>query len=188
MFTAAIRLRFVFALAIALQAPLAQAQSGRYAFQEYADSITAAQQRTGLGDDAFGERVSLFSGLTEFDISMRGNNALPVSLSRRLVIQDRRRGSTDLSAYFLGGFDDWDVEVPYLEGTFSVAGWVVQGQSGQATSNRCFNAARPHPESTTHYAVWDIWSGHNLRIPGRSDEKLSFSIAGAHGMQYPLGE
>lgn len=184
MFTAPTRLRFFFAIAIVLQAPLAQAQSGRYTFQEYADSITAAQKRTALGDDTFGERVSLFSGSTEFsitDVSIPGNNDLPVSLGRRLVIQDRRRGSVDLSNNFLGGFDDWDVEVPYLEGTFSAAGWVVQDQNAQATANRCSNAARPHPESTTHYAVWDIWSGYNLHIPGSSDEKLAFSVAGAHG-------
>ena len=113
----------------------AWAQDNEHIYQTYADSVSAAQRREPLGDQAFGEKIALFSGSTEFtitDIALPGNNALPVSLGRRFVIQDRNQYRDRVWLSNLGGFDDWDIEVPYLEGTFpSRFGWIVASPDDQ---------------------------------------------------------
>lgn len=174
-----------------LQASVAFAQSdGIYTYQEYEKSVTAARQVSPLGDAPFGERVSMFSGATEFsvtDISLPGNNALPVALGRRFVIADRNgywKDTTDNNDWFLGGFEDWDVEVPYLEGTFSNDGWIVDDPD---SGKRC-SALKAPIEFEDHFYIFDFYRGTTLHIPGRSDEKIVISdplIPAVSGGSYP---
>ena len=122
----------VFGAAMACaQATWAQGENQRI-YQTYADSVAAAQRREPLGDQAFGEKIALFSGSTEFtitDITLPGNDDLPVALGRRFVVQDRNEYRDRAWLSNLGGFGDWDVEVPYLEGTFPAQlGWIVAPQ------------------------------------------------------------
>ncbi len=157
----------------------------RYSFQEFSDSVMAAQQRTALDDSAFGEHVSLFSGSTEFvvnDLDIPGNSDLPVRLGRRFVIQDRSGVDTDFTPYFLGGFVDWDIEVPYLEGTFDrVEGWVVGDQSDPQRLKRCTNVRRPFFGAYDAVIWLDNWTGYKMYRPGQGEHKLLKAIAGAHG-------
>lgn len=59
-------------------------------YQEYRKLIESAQNLTALKDDLFGESVSLYNGKTEFavtDVSLPGNNALPVQIRRRFSVE-----------------------------------------------------------------------------------------------------
>ena len=90
-------------------------------YQEYANRIKSAQVVAQLGPDLFGESISLSTGATEFsatDVSLPGNTGLPVAVGRRLKVQ-----SVPEFAKRLGGFGMWDIDVPYISGTF-VENWM----------------------------------------------------------------
>src|SRR5690606_37150879 len=87
-------------------------------YVEYADKLRTSEQVIPLGSDYFGESVSMYNGQTEFanvDIDVPGNNALPVQLRRRFAVQPLVGGQV-FDPY--GGFGDWDIDVPYMSGTF----------------------------------------------------------------------
>src|ERR1700761_5447486 len=68
-----------------------------------------------LGPDLFGDKVSLYTGTTEFantDVSIRGNGDLQVAVGRRFVAEERIK--TQLNG---GAFGDWDLDIPHLHGT-----------------------------------------------------------------------
>ena len=101
---------------------LAKAQSIAIEY-EYPKKIEAANRFSPLNSTAFGNSTDDATGRTVFsnvDIDLPGNNALQVRLGRRIPIDYR---------YFdqeLGGIGNWDIDVPYIEGTFSkLYGWSV---------------------------------------------------------------
>jgi hypothetical protein len=72
------------------------------------------------GPDLMGDKVNLFSGTLEFehtDLSLPGNNALPVALVRKHTAGRPHEVQ--------GQFGDWDLETPRIGGTFSNPGWVT---------------------------------------------------------------
>jgi RHS repeat-associated protein len=90
---------------------------------------------TTLGPDLMGDRVNLFNGALEFehtDVSIPGNSALPVSLTRRHVA-----GRT---VFIRGVFGDWDLETPRVSGVFAGStGWV----NGANEVSRCSSYSAP---------------------------------------------
>lgn len=76
----------IFAL-LAAAANMASGQSTRTAEVERSDFIRAPEAVAKIGTDLFGDQVNLYTGRTEFsqiDVSLKGNNTLPVSVGRRL--------------------------------------------------------------------------------------------------------
>ena len=64
-------------------------------------------------DTLFGDEVSRFDGTAEFqatDISIPGNDSLPVELRRTLKIDDRSK----INGNHYGGFAEWDLDGHYL--------------------------------------------------------------------------
>ena len=62
-------------------------------YEEYGKNLRAAQEVSPLKSDLFGDKVSLYNGATEFDVTdidLPGNSQLPVRFGRRLTIDDRR--------------------------------------------------------------------------------------------------
>lgn len=111
-------------------------------YQEYHKRVESAQTLTALSDDLMGDSVSLYNGATEFsvvDIDLPGNNQLPVQLRRRFSIEIKPIGPGDaLARPILGGAANWDVDVPYISGTFDAAfGWAAYTTDGLSQ-----NAAR----------------------------------------------
>lgn len=151
----------------------AQSSSGVDPYEEYGKRLRAAQEVTPLKSDLFGDQVSLYNGATEFDVTdidLPGNSILPVQLRRRLVINDRR-----ISPGNIAGMDDWDVDVPYIVGTFSQQnGWVVTDGNGNVTNARCTNQSMPY--SFINLQVGNpydlIWDGNQLHVPGAGDEEI----------------
>jgi YD repeat-containing protein len=129
----------------------------------------STRQVTALGPSLFGDRVSLYTGALEFvqtDVSLPGNNRLPVSVGRRLVAGQESRS---------GLFGTWDLEIPHLHGVFSdKLGWVPA--TGLASA-RCSDFSKPPPvqESSGLNGNWsgtEYWHGSFLYIPGQGDQEL----------------
>lgn len=158
--------------AAVLMVPTAFAQSQQYGLHEKAiERINGASQVGPLASDAFGDQLSLFNGSVEFnvvDISIPGNSSLPVELRRRYAIEDRREISDPLGLGYLGGFGEWDIDLPYLKGTFAQStGWQV---SGSSPNSRC-SVTNP-PSYVGNFDFYDYWQGNFLHIPGQGDSTL----------------
>lgn len=137
-----------------------------------------------LGPDLFGDKVALYTGTTEFevtDVSVPGNNTLPVAVGRRFVVEDRTKS---VGAY-AGQFGDWDLDIPHLHGVFAAAaGWQVSTAGSPnarcsvpaqfATSNGVINATPPNVNGTNNFpfSSAEYWSGNHLYIPGQGDKTM----------------
>jgi len=145
----------------------AVAESPITPYTEYHKRIRTAESVSPLTSELFGESVSLSSGSTEFvvtDIDVPGNNALPVRLQRRLAIQSFKNRTP------WGGFGSWDVEVPYLHGTFEASSkWNVGGNGATQRCSQLFAPASP-----SRVNLYEIWNGNSAHIPGQGDQELLY--------------
>lgn len=145
----------------------AVAESPITPYTEYHKRIRTAESVSPLTSELFGESVSLSSGSTEFvvtDIDIPGNNALPVRLQRRLAIQSFKNRTP------WGGFGSWDVEVPYLHGTFEASSkWNVGGNGATQRCSQLFAPASP-----TRVNLYELWNGNSAHIPGQGDQELLY--------------
>lgn len=96
------------------------------AFQEqYTKIVNGGESIPAYDGGLFGENVALATGATEFsntDVSLPGNDALPVAFGHRRSIEIAGQHPR----YLLG---DWDIDVPFLEGIYGAGqGWVVGTQ------------------------------------------------------------
>lgn len=165
----------VLALLVPLSASASTNYSGVDSYEEYGQRIHKSQSVSPLTDTLFGDSVSLYSGQTTFDatdVSIPGNNALPVALSRRLEIVDHREMPTGGDG--LLGFGDWSLDVPYIDGTFTQDnGWTLYPSGA---TNRCSdNTDWPdtwQPTENGYAPYGDIWGGNHLHIPGAGDQEL----------------
>ncbi|WP_024891712.1 hypothetical protein [Luteimonas huabeiensis] len=160
--------------------------SGRYPFEEYDQRVNAARNITALDSGAFGERVSGFDGATSFemdDIVLEGNNRLPVALGRKIAIQSRAQLRFSFEDHFLGGFGDWDINIPHVETLVAAQqGWAVGPPSDAARFNRCSRVSPPFVHENSLYFHWhDFWDGYTLSLPGVGGGQLMERVAGAHG-------
>ncbi|HEX7801785.1 MAG TPA: RHS repeat-associated core domain-containing protein [Pseudoxanthomonas sp.] len=148
-------------------------------WREYGKTISAAREVSAIDDGAFGASTSLYSGATEFtnvDVSIPGNNPLPVQFARRYSVSDRQ------GAGLVGGLGDWDIDVPYIGGSFSAAfGWVTNTSTSPSRFLRCSTAVAP-PSGSAQFSSEEVWSGYELHIPGSSNQELTKTISGAYPM------
>lgn len=162
-----------FAVAIGLLSFLfasmeAAAQQSYGVHEKAIERLNSAREISPLSvDRAFGEEIGQFVGNVEFslaDVSVPGNNALPVEVRRKLSIDDRSR----VNGQHLGGFAEWDLEVPYLSSVVVTSkGW---RPSGGTVGQRCSN---PGPlESTASVSAEDYWDGYKLTVPGVGGQTL----------------
>lgn len=170
-------------LAAAWLPHLAGAQQTHYdgvdPYEEYGKRIKSAQGISPLGDSVFGDNVSLYNGATTFqatDVSIPGNSALPVALAREMVVRDLRLQPPGGDG--LGGFGDWDLDVPYIDGTFTKEnGWTLYSITPGST-NRCSdNVHWPYtrvsiPGGSGFAPYGQIWDGNHLHIPGQGNQQL----------------
>ena len=149
-----------------LAATTALAQDAILPYREYAKRTDAAQKVGPLTDSAFGANVSLYNGSTSFravDISLAGNSGVPVQLARTVQIDDR----TSVYRPTTGGFADWQLDVPYIDGTFALdIGWKVGASPGSTA--RCSNTQVPHLGG--QWEAEDVWHGYNLHIQDVTSE------------------
>ncbi|MBX3714058.1 MAG: RHS repeat protein, partial [Lysobacter sp.] len=156
------------ALLIAAISPSALSQSVLIE-HEYAKKVEAARSVAHLSSSSFGNQTSESTGQTvfsTFDVDLPGNNKLPVRFGRRLPIGIR---------YFdqeLSGLGSWDVEVPYIEGTFSkLYGWSVAHANSPNRYKRCSQPSAPMVEGGA-FTADDFFHGYNIHVPGVLDGSL----------------
>ena len=132
---------------------------------------------TPYGDDMFGDKVSLFDGSLSFeqtDLALKGNNALPVALTR-----GANPGKHEGPASFGNAVGDWAWKVPRIGGTFATtSGWRGSDGSTARCSKYWFPAVETvsFPQSGT-LAVVDLdptkfWHGTSLDVPGQGGGEL----------------
>ena len=120
----------------------APAAFGAIEFQEeYAKQIKAAETVTPLTDELFGDSVSLYTGALEFsatDVSLPGNNTLPVTFGRRFAIESRGEGAL---RFLLA---DWDIDIPHISAVFAQGqGWTVDLGANGVSQLRCAGPQNP---------------------------------------------
>jgi YD repeat-containing protein len=155
----------------------------------------APDEVTTLGPDLFGDRVNLFNGSLEFeqtDLSVPGNNALPVALGRR--------HTPARDPQIRGPLGDWDLDLPSIGGVFLSEGWLTSQESHQRCGNfsppphrykelrwvgpQQASAAnqqqglRPPTTAPTVTTVGidilptDYWQGTHLSVPGQGQQEV----------------
>lgn len=133
-------------------------------YQEYRKLIESAQNLTALKDDLFGESVSLYNGKTEFsvtDVSLPGNNALPVQMRRRFSVEMDLVGSGSFNAS-LDGVGGWEVDTPYITGMFpGASAWL---------NNRC--SGDMVPQWPISFRLNEVWQGNMIHVPGGGDRTM----------------
>ena len=152
----------------------ADATSGLDPYEEFGKHLRAAQTIAPLADNAFGDRISLYNGATEFnvtDFAIPGNDTLPVALGRRFTVDDRR-----MDPGYLGGFGDWDVEIPYIEAVVTTDnGWTLSdGSSARCSDTPTYtlNTSVPGMSGPVVAPLNIIWDGDQLHIPGMGNQEL----------------
>jgi RHS repeat-associated protein len=134
----------------------------------HAEPLRGATDVRVIDEAAFGENIGLQRGAVEFlqtDIDLPGNDALPVRVQRRLVVENKL-GSPDLKVADFGMAGEW--AVPYMHGVHMETGWQVAGSS---PNSRCTVAAPP-PHSPGEIAPRHWWSGNFIYIPEVGDQEV----------------
>ncbi len=159
--------------------------------------VRAGETIQPLGPNLMGDLISDYTGALSFshtDVSLPGNSALSVAVSRRLVT------GTKQTALKLGLFGDWDLELPHLRSIALQANpdWYGRSDYNQPyDQRRCSHLALP-PNSQylqgSHYMSlrpdsW--WDGHQLVLPGAGSQTLlrrlpTNPIQPTDGASYPV--
>ena len=161
-------------LSIGLLPTPSMAQVKTYA-EEYDKRIKGAETIKAETSELFGDKTNLATGETEFlvtDVSIPGNNALPVAIERHFSVEAR---GGRWNEYLFG---DWDIGIPYIGGVFAQMGW--QGLSTTPpyvyNNNRCSQGAAPptfRPQGASiDVEAWEYWHGYHLVTPDGSQEML----------------
>jgi hypothetical protein len=148
--------------------PVALAQKAIW--EEYDKLIQSKGAVGAMGANLFGDQVSYYTGALSFsatDVTVPGNNSLPVAIGRSLTVGNRKGYPTnDLP------FADWDMDLPNISGVFASGGW--QSGTYDQPNNRC--SAGPSPPAVKSGTNWfypkEYWQGHQLSLPGRGKEEL----------------
>lgn len=144
------------------------AQSALAPYVEHEKRLRAAQEVAPLKSDLFGDSISLYNGAVEFavtDIDLPGNNGLPVQLRRRFKVETTKEVEP------LGGFGVWELDVPYLYGTFASAyKWTT---SANGVVGRC--SENWLPKVNPPFTLKEIWHGNMMHMPGAGDTEVLVS-------------
>lgn len=154
-----------------LALPASQAQTVGSNYFEQGKLIRAGEAVGTLGADLFGDKINLYTGTVEFiqtDVSLPGNNALPVSVGRRLAT-----GGEGIQGGIGAAFGDWELEIPHMHGVFAQStGWqTLNGGNARCTG---FSAARTVSGAGggSTWAGDEYWHGHFMYVPGAGSQEV----------------
>ena len=144
--------------------------------EEYGKTVQATQVVGSLGADLFGDTTSFYTGATSFsvvDVSLPGNNALPVEIRRSFSAESRDAMLRNQLLSRQGTFAEWELDIPYLHGIFKfLGGWQVGGAT--PSNMRCSLAGGVDAEPP-EYPAWipaDYWHGNSLHLPGGGEQEI----------------
>lgn len=147
---------------------------------EYDKRIKHRGAVSALGESAFGDTVSLATGnlqIVQTDVVLAGNGALDVRMGRKFPATNSGNGG--------GHFEQWDLDIPSIHGTFFAAGagsWTTSG-SGANTFKRCsqFSAPKDIAYQGGSWAADEYWHGSFLYLPDAGEQELLLRSSAAAG-------
>jgi hypothetical protein len=163
------RARMASALLVGLLATGLPAQAAKYPWDSYEDRMKATTSPAALDMELFGDSVSLQNGALSFavtDVSLPGNSKIPVQLTRRYQVINRKERISD------GMLADWEFDIPRIEATFGdrqnngTSDWLNQN----GTAQRCSNFQ--YAPTISGFQRWDYWTGIQIHVPGGGGELL----------------
>ncbi|MEI2430694.1 wall associated protein [Lysobacter yananisis] len=140
-------------------------ETGQFVWDELGKRLQASQKVEPLGPNLAGDEVRLSNGALSFsvtDVSLPGNDKLPVALTRSFVVRDRKDVRND------GMLADWQIEAPNINGVFA-PDWV--GSSAANALKRC--SVGGLPPAPSKYRTRDFWQGIQLDVPGGGELLLA---------------
>lgn len=151
---------------VMLAAPALQAaaQGANRAWQSYEDRLGTVQEFASLGPNFAGDEVGLQTGSLSFaatDISLPGNDALAVAVTRDYRVFNRRYYGN------VGMLADWDLRLPSISGVFA-PNWA--GRSSASSGLRCSEVGAYPLE---HFNRNDWWTGLTLTLPSGQEPLLN---------------
>ena len=156
----------------------------------YGEEVLGPQKHatglTSLGPDLFGEQINTNTGGISFsqtDLSVPGNNALPVNVTRRLIVDGNKSPSFDGDVNLWRGypFGEWELDLPYLGGMYTEDnGWEVftSNRTARCSSPTKFSEYRPYdaaPNLGTNISSYSFWHGLQLNIPGQGEQEVLYN-------------
>jgi RHS repeat-associated protein len=154
---------------------------GTYDYYEQDRLIRSSEVVQPLGPNLMGDEVNEFNGtlaFTQEDVSLPGNNALPVAVGRHLGV------GVIGPALAEGLFGDWDLEIPHLQTLaasppLGTPDWYGLAADGKTLNDyRCSQFAQA-PEmggrsggSTVLLSPEWWWDGYHLDVPGAGTQTL----------------
>src|SRR5690606_38586567 len=142
------------------------AAQGNLPWEEYDRLVDRGREIAPLDvGSMFGDQVDMYTGALSFsatDVSIPGNNALRVAITRKLSIYDRRHYGGGVR----GPFADWAIDIPNVSGVFA-PNW---------HDNRCEVSVPPGVGSVGSIPADEYWSGNIAELPG-GGEMLRVNVA-----------
>ena len=164
---------------VSLVPSLAKAQSdANFSWDELDRRLPSSSKIEALGPSLMGDEISLSNGALSFsvvDVSIPGNNALPVELRRQYSVKDRKDTVND------GMLADWQIDAPNISGVFA-PDWV---NTGSQPGLRC--SATTLPPVPIRHQRSDFWQGLTLNVPGGGEvlRRAASAPAPSNGVSYP---
>lgn len=168
--------RSLLCLLVLLAGPAMAAQP----WQEYSKLIKSREQITSEGPQLFGDSVNLYTGELSFavsEVSIPGNNALPVALGRKYVVPGEGIPNQPMG--------DWDIDIPFVGGTFEHdSGWNVTTAQPLARCSSPVEAWEGAPlvagvQGMSTVDSWEMWHGNQLFTSTTGPQELLFRVAGS---------
>ncbi|MGO4552033.1 hypothetical protein AB4059_13170 [Lysobacter sp. 2RAF19] len=160
--------RWIVALLCVALSSTAMAQEDRTVTDDYDTQTIGAGKVSPLDSDLFGDNIDYGSGgltIKVTDVSLPGNNGLPVSLQRTFHASDD--GVRMLQ---------WtDYDIPYLSGLYrKISGW--QGDNTQDPNARCTYGQAPEVGQSAgkpdRFFPEEYWHGVYLNLPSSGPQLL----------------
>ena len=171
----------IFLAAVLLPAGSALASKG--VWEEYEKLIKAAETVGTVGPDQFGEQINFQRGgfsLRVTDVSIPGNNALPVAFSRTFSTKTAggaMKGTTPQHNARDGALGDWEIDLPFVGGVFpQQTGWAYGNTSSTARCSAGIGGPDVRVPATgpgyNYFSHHEYSQGVRLSIPGQSGGAL----------------
>jgi RHS repeat-associated protein len=158
------------------------------AWQEYDKLINNRETVAALGPTLFGDEVNLATGGLSFsntDISIPGNNALPVGITRTYTLSTKAGFPDPDSAHNDGHFGDWDLDLPNIGGVYAAStGW-VNARSDRtllrcSVANTVEGSAPSVIVGANSFQGTDYWHGNRINIPGKGSRAMLVARSDSH--------
>lgn len=159
------------------------ASASKGAWEEYDQLIRSSEAISALGPTLFGDQSNLQNGGLGFsvtDVSLRGNNSLPVAVTRTFKTKTAggaMRGTLPSTNKMDAAMGDWDIDLPFVGGVFAQStGWINSAYGKAAQRCSVANSSEAAPPNltvgTSSFAGHNYWHGTRISIPGRGSQAM----------------